>query len=243
MIKLERPPKPDELAENEEKLLHRYLKNKNNVVWREDYIVTELFSMTHEKCAYCEKKDYPLEVEHYYCKHKHPKRVVDWENLLPVCHRCNTQKSDHDCDAEPIINPAVDYPKDHVKYKNGRFFVRNGSRKGNCTITYLKLDNTNTTGIPRDTIFNDVDSRIEECIYRLDHLVDDPPVEFEITCNCVKKLFELTQKENGFSAIYATEILEHPRYKELKVKMKDKGIWKKSAIHKLEAYAKSISLA
>jgi hypothetical protein len=48
---------------------------------------------------------------------------------------------------------------------------------------------------------------------------------------------------NDYSAINATELLEHPHYEEFKRKLKDTGIWKKAGLSKLESNAKSISLA
>ena len=253
MIKLERPAKPDELAKNEIRLRDKYIddieKKKEGkikevtAVWREDYITSALSKMSHGKCAYCEKEEDPLEVEHYFCKHKHSEQVVDWTNLLPVCHRCNTQKSTHDCEAEPIIDPTVDDPKEHLIYANYRFYIRNESQKGECTIAYLNLWDTKTAYKKRSDINDDVDTFIENCINRLDSLAGNPPVYKETLRKLVKSLYRLTNASHEYSAIYSTEILSHPRYGDLKRKLKDSGIWAKDKIYKLEKEADRISLA
>ena len=41
----------------------------------------------------------------------YPDEVVDWDNLLPSCKRCNTTKGTHDVVTEPIINPFDIDPK------------------------------------------------------------------------------------------------------------------------------------
>ena len=253
MIKLERPAKPDDLAKNEDRLREQYRddiekkkKDKNKkvtAVWREEYITSALSEMSCGKCAYCEKEADPLEVEHYFCKHKYSERVVDWTNLLPVCHRCNTQKSAHDCEAEPIIDPTVDNPKEHLSYDNFRFSNRNESQKGECTIAYLRLWDTDASWKRRKAIYEDVDERIEDCIYRLNHLAEDKPVYKEILRNKIGKLYKLAHISHEYSAIYATEILKHPHYGDLKRKLKESGIWAQDRISQLEKEANKISLA
>lgn len=40
-------------------------------------------------CAYCEKEDYDLDVEHIDPKSKHQTKITDWNNLLLACPTCN----------------------------------------------------------------------------------------------------------------------------------------------------------
>ena len=78
--------------------------------------------MSNQKCAYCEgrldlKSDY-MEVEHFRDKKDYPNDVLIWENLLPSCKHCNGNKSSHDVVSEPIINPFVDVPREHIFLKS-----------------------------------------------------------------------------------------------------------------------------
>ena len=83
MIKLERPPKPKELAERECDLLTEY-KNSKKDVWRKDYIKEPLLRMSHNKCAYCETGlkvyDSYMEIEHFHPKSLYEEKVIEWGN-------------------------------------------------------------------------------------------------------------------------------------------------------------------
>ncbi len=70
-------------------------------VYGKTSIRNKLKNLYHSKCAYCERKDYEFEIEHY-----RPKKSVEgevhtgyfwlsyeWSNLLPACHDCNKRKS------------------------------------------------------------------------------------------------------------------------------------------------------
>jgi hypothetical protein len=56
MIRLTRPPKPEQLTpELEQALVAEYLATEK-VVWDRKWLKDPLFAMSHEKCAYCERK-------------------------------------------------------------------------------------------------------------------------------------------------------------------------------------------
>jgi hypothetical protein len=42
--------------------------------------------------------------------------LVDWDNLVPTCKKCNVQKSAHDTVKEPIIDPYKDDPERVFEY-------------------------------------------------------------------------------------------------------------------------------
>jgi len=78
-----------------------------------------LFKCSHNKCAFCETipcGSY-LEVEHYAPKNLYPELILDWENLLPSCRKCNNYKRDHDSISEPIINPCKVDPEPYFEYE------------------------------------------------------------------------------------------------------------------------------
>ncbi len=71
-----------------------------------------LLSLYHDKCAYCESKEFKPEVEHYRPKggvtgvdHKgYYWLAYEWTNLIPSCHDCNTNGGKHN--KFPIIDEA-----------------------------------------------------------------------------------------------------------------------------------------
>jgi len=242
MIKLRKIVKPDELEKNEITLTKKYRKTKG-AVWQKEYITNALNDLSYGKYAYCEKCD-KLEVEHFICRHKRPDKVVDWENLLPVCHTCNNNKSDHDCEAEPIINPRADNPKEHLIYDHYRFYPRGGDIKGRRTIAYLNLNDTAKTREKRENIFLDVEKAINACRdkYKLLSTSKELKLEKEELRKLVIEMFRYIRCENEFSALYATEILAHPLYPELKKELKASKVWNEK-ITQLEKNAIMISLS
>jgi hypothetical protein len=195
--------------------------------------------MSHGKCAYCEKCGEPLEVEHYLCRHEHKCKVVEWTNLLPVCHQCNNNKSDHDCKAEPIIDPSTDNPKDHLIYKNLRFYER--TQKGKCTIEYLKMYNSDMCLKKWKDISDRVDLLIDDCRYRVNNISNAQTVDKKILQRLVCELFGLTRPEHEYSALYASEIFQNPYYNDLKKQLKHNNLWN-AELQQKEKYALSISL-
>ena len=100
MIKIQRVSAPSELNDETVSTLTTLYKSTGENVWNKPYIKKELLKMSHNKCCYCELKlgeeGKYMQVEHYHCKSLYPDEVVLWENLLPSCNRCNTNKSSHD---------------------------------------------------------------------------------------------------------------------------------------------------
>lgn len=115
MIKLERAPCPDFLTEDKVNELTEKYKNTGESVWNNDHIKVPLSDSSFDKCAYCETDlKHPstyMEVEHFLPKTYHEDLVVNWENLLPSCKRCNGTKNDDDIQASPIVNPYDTDPR------------------------------------------------------------------------------------------------------------------------------------
>ena len=94
----------------------------------------------------------------------------------------------------------------------------------------------------REWIFDDVDSRIEACLDKIDHIKSDEPVEKKRLTRKISELYNLTNPEHEYSAIYATEILQHPYYNDLINKLKENHLWDYD-LRKLEKQAKEVSLS
>ena len=85
--------------------------------YRHPDIKKTLRAETHEKCAYCESKIshiHPGEIDHIFPVSRRPDLCVDWDNLTLVCSECNRRKSDYYNEDEPLINPYVDEPSEHL---------------------------------------------------------------------------------------------------------------------------------
>ncbi|MEB6666346.1 HNH endonuclease [Acinetobacter vivianii] len=120
MIKLQRIEKPSYLTDKKVKELTDKFKSTGRSVWNHNQIKIPLSTSSYHKCAYCETDladpaTY-MEVEHFIPKSKDPDLVVNWQNLLPSCKRCNGTKSDDDIIAKPIINPFDHEPKEELYF-------------------------------------------------------------------------------------------------------------------------------
>jgi uncharacterized protein (TIGR02646 family) len=89
--------------------------------YRHKDIKAILFASSHNKCAFCEGKPGEsgyIEVEHFAPKSIYPQLAFNWDNLLPVCRKCNEDKSDFDTKIRPIINPAAEDPEGLLTYRD-----------------------------------------------------------------------------------------------------------------------------
>ena len=127
MIRLKKGPKPDILVQNEERWTHEYmagledgdLSDTKRYRYRHTDIKNALRAETHAKCAYCESNVshvHPGETDHIYPKRKRPDLVVAWDNLTYVCTECNRRKLDYYSKREPLVNPYVDDPSEHLMF-------------------------------------------------------------------------------------------------------------------------------
>jgi len=79
-----------------------------------------------------------VEVEHFLPKKIYPEKVVEWENLLPSCKRCNGEKGDYDTGLGQIVNPTMDDPSEHLSLIGCRFHAK--TDKGKKTIDIINLN-------------------------------------------------------------------------------------------------------
>jgi hypothetical protein len=144
MIKLDRAPKPAFLTAEKIKELQDAYDNDGAAVWNNAEIKKSLLASSNGKCAFCEcsvsEESKYVEVEHFEYKGKYPNRVIEWENLLPSCKRCNIAKGIHDVKAQALINPYDVDPKDHLGFRLYRLKGLTGV--GSATIEALDLNNS-----------------------------------------------------------------------------------------------------
>lgn len=232
MVKLDRISRPQELTDEVIRIkTEQFRNNSKALVWNERYIKDRLLSMSYGKCCYCEcdltiESNY-MEVEHFRDKHTHPDLVVDWDNLLPSCKKCNSSKSSHDVDAEPIINPCIDVPQQHMRLYHGVYF-QGIDAMGLATIDVLNLNDTNRHLNPRAALGYEIYGKMKNfCNKSRDLLNNDSRSGQAVSRlrNEVTRLFQGAQIDKEYSAIAATWILNDPDYANLKDNLKALSVW------------------
>lgn len=113
--------------------------------YRHPQIKSAIVQETAEKCAYCESKvthTYPGDVEHLLPKRRRPDLFVEWPNLTLGCSVCNNRKGDYYSEEEPLVNPYVDNPAEHIVFHGPLAFHVSGSARGERTSRRLGLSRT-----------------------------------------------------------------------------------------------------
>lgn len=234
MIKLTRPNKPSDLTtEVEEQLIKEYKETKKSV-WRKDYITTPLLEMSHSKCCYCEtmlgEQAKPMQVEHYHCKDLYPNEVVKWENLLPSCSQCNSNKSTLNTYENPIIDPSVDNPKDYLYLKYYMIKSKDNTlkSKGRLTVDQLELNHRERLVTPRIKIACEMNyklTNIHDKAVALNSRDDGKLYNKTKIINTLIDILKMAQPDAEYSAFMATIILTDEDYIETRDILKNKNLW------------------
>lgn len=230
MIKLERTSKPVELTTAIQATLTNEFKLTGKSVWQLEFIRKNLLSFSNDKCCYCEanikEESKYLEVEHFHHKDTYKDEVLEWENLLPSCKRCNATKKDHDTIAEPIIDPSVIDPKLHLKYRYYR--IKGKDELGKLTISVLDLNNSDRLVKKRFEIGNAIQDKLEQ----LNELTDDYINGIQTSTrrknrivNGIKDLMKEGLPVSIYSATTAAIILTDLEYINLKQKLSELALW------------------
>lgn len=232
MIKLKRGHAPRELTpEVVANKVARFKKDEKQRVWDEPYIKQALLDMSHGKCCYCEcnvvEECKYFEVEHFHGKKKYPDEVVDWDNLLPSCKRCNVRKHEHDTKAEPIVDPSKEDPREHLSLFRCAIF-RPKNDKGRNTIDVLDLNDLDRLAAKRLVISGAMAKKVGELSEWAKKLVDGTwsgTHNERKLMNGVTDLFQSCGAAAKFSAVKTTAVLTDPMYDGLKEDMQQMGIW------------------
>ena len=231
MIKLNRGNPPSELSLDKINELTREFKSTGKSVWQKKYIKDALNELSHNKCAYCECKlgeeSKYMEIEHFRYKDKYEHLVVEWNNLLPSCKRCNITKSTHDVEEIPIINPCEDKPNEHMIFKAYRFYKRNNSELGKNTIDVIDLNNQQKVVIPRFLLGQAISEKLEEVLALIDmHSFNNNDVRLKNKIiKGVSTILEFSNNEQEYSGTISTIIYNDENYKEIKSKLRAVDWW------------------
>ncbi|SCY77258.1 HNH endonuclease [Butyrivibrio sp. INlla14] len=231
MIKLSRIDAPIELSDDiVKKLTEEYKLDNKKAVWRKPYITGSLLKMSHCKCSYCETKlgeeGKYMEVDHYHPKNKYPDEVVMWDNLIPSCGRCNSNKSTCDTYLEPIINPYVDNPKEYLYMENYRIKSRNNNKLGRKTIDVLYLNDMEGLILPRFKIGNAVQEKLGSILDVFDEYKRNPNFSRRNKIvNATKELLKEAREDSEYASLVATVLLQDDNYILLKERLKSANLW------------------
>lgn len=230
MIKLDRTSKPVELTSELQVELTNEYKTTGKSVWHLDFLKKALLNFSHNKCCYCEmdisEESKYLEVEHFHHKDKYKNEVLEWENLLPSCKKCNGTKNNHDTKIEPIIDPSKIDPKNHLKY--WRYRIKGIDDIGKLTVSVLNLNNQDRLVKKRFEIGNAIQEKLEQ----LNELVDDYISGLQTSTlrknriiNGTKNLMKEGLPNSIYSGTTATIILTDTEFETLKTKLTSLSFW------------------
>lgn len=228
MIKLYRNLTPLYLNPTNSAKLHAEFTSSGKTVWAHKEIKKFLLTLSSYKCAYCEcqlgEESKYMEVEHFQDKDTYPSKVIEWENLLPSCKRCNVSKSTHDVLSEPIINPFVDNPKDHIEFHLYR--LRGTTDKGTASEDVLDLNNFEKVLKKRFEIGNGIQESLQGILEKVQLYKEDPTVRRRnrLLGNLQGVLNECSP-EASYSAASATVLHSAPSYSTIVNNLKSLGIW------------------
>lgn len=246
MIKLDRPKCPEELTDElKQKLTDEFKLDKSKTVWREPFIINGIMQMSSEKCAFCEckinKEANYLHIEHFHPKKDYPDEVVDWNNLLPICGRCNSHKGHHDTKREAIVNPTIHEPKEHIYIDNFWFWGIEGTL-GELTIDLLNL-NDQRVSVTRFMIGRKIVNLMNKLFAELNDfdVINASARKKSILRNNIQALYSEGLPSEQYSALTATIILSFPYYEKFVNRIKELGIWNES-FEIMESQIKNISL-
>lgn len=250
MIKLTRPDKPHQLTSDVEIELIEEFKKTKHAVWRKPYIIESLLLMSHSKCCYCETaletQAKAMQVDHFHFKEGYPNEVVSWENLLPSCSQCNSNKAIIDTYAKPMINPAIDDPKEYLYLKNYMIKSKDNSigSKGRNTVDELDLNNRDRLVTPRVKISVDMLSKlsdIHEKALSIKNREDGRQYNRKRVLRGMQDVLKMAQPEAEYSAFMATIILTDEDYIETRNILIEKELWN-DELESLHIKAKCIKL-
>lgn len=229
LIKINKNAKPEKLTtELQNELTKAFIESRERV-WNKTFIKESLLDMTFNKCVYCEcqlniEGNY-MEVEHFYPKEIYPHLVVDWDNLLPSCKRCNVNKKDHDPQSEKIIDPSKTDPKHHLYFKGYRY--RKKDFIGQNTIDVLYLNDLDKAVTPRFQVGESTEETIDSLADKIFNITEerlDVKTTNKVVNGC-KNLFREALSNKQYSATVATIISTNPKIIEIIDKLKEFHLW------------------
>lgn len=214
-------------------------------VWNIEWLKKALKDLSYGKCAYCEcslsKESNYMEVEHFEDKKHNPDKVMDWDNLLPSCKHCNGHKSTHDVKAEPIVNPFIDNPGNHLYFQHYRYKAKD--TKGDNTISVLDLNDGERKLVDtRFEIGNALQESLEDLLLKLDFYNNHPNITNKNKLlGALHGIMRQCQPNSEYAALCATVLHSCDEYQKLKTDLKSNGLWNQQ-LEDYDSISRSICL-
>lgn len=228
MIPLSRDRSPVGLGPHSETIAVSKYRLDGTAVWRTNAIEQTLFDISHGKCAYCEvplgEGTAYMEVDHFVAKDLDDSLVANWDNLLPSCKRCNVHKGTHDVRSDPLVNPFVDEPADHLCFSE--YLIQHRDTKGKRTVTELDLNSWERLVEPRFNVGKAVHLALQASIALAD-LYDHShaPQTRTRLVERVELLLRDCAPPADFAATASTVLHSRPDYGDLVVRLQGYGLW------------------
>lgn len=230
MIKISQLPAPAALTPTKVQELTAAFIADGKPVWKGNGIPEQLLLSSHDKCCYCEcntaEESKYMEVEHFKGKAQYPNDVVLWSNLLPSCKRCNSAKNKHDVIAEPIINPYVDRPSEHLCFSAYRLYGI--TPKGTTTIDAVDLNNRNRLTNVRYQIGVQLIENLEALLSltRDYHSgISQQTRRRNIIIGKLETLLIESTPKSAYAATAATILFGEPAYQQIKQMFEENDLW------------------
>lgn len=228
MIKLTRASVPAFLDDEKVRELTKEFIDSRKSVWNIPEIKEPLLKSSYGKCAYCEcdlrEESKYMEVEHFRDKDSHPSLVVTWSNLLPACKRCNGSKSTHDVVSEPIVDPFIDNPNEHLKLRWFRMVAKGDV--GETTIDVVDLNNYDRVVYKRFEIGNQIAESLEVVWSSCEAYAISPTVRSRNKIiKAMRALLSECQCDAAYSATASTVLHENELYARIKTFLAGQSLW------------------
>ncbi len=245
MIKLDRGECPKELTpEVCKELTKLFSENRDRDVWNSPKIKRPLkdalLEMSHGKCVYCEcmlnEEAKDVTIDHFLPKSTAPDKVVEWENLVPACLRCNREKRDYE---GKIVNPCKDRPKDYIALDSkNRYFLKGIDKTGigEKTIRAVKLNDILRVMVPRMREWEEIHQRLAEISQDLEEEGYRPKYK-----NRLEVLMGKCIPDCSYAAVKASNMLDNDCYKHIKKYLMSEGKWT-NKLKELEEEMRRIAL-
>ncbi|MBU8880625.1 hypothetical protein BGM26_16850 [Bacillus sp. FJAT-29790] len=230
MIKINKKECPVELTADLKRILTEEFIKTGKSVWKKQFIEKALLESSYNKCCYCEckidRESKYMEVEHFHDKNSNPHLVVEWENLLPSCKRCNGHKSTYNTVINPFINPAKMNPKEHLSISTYRFYPK--TLAGKNTIDQLMLNDPKRLVLPRFEITDALLTQIDELFEKAVEYNDGTRKTIQNKNKILGTLENLMCEglpDSEYSGTVATELIKNVKFFRIIHIIKIEGLW------------------
>lgn len=150
---------PEVLVIHSERWNREYAEGIGTGHWGHPEIRERLEAETEGRCVYCEARVRHVaweHVEHILPKSKFPLLSHEWANLTAACPVCNVNKGDYHHEHEPLLNPYIHDPAEHLVWLGPTVWCAGGSEIGYRSIKKL--------GLGRGQLIKDRGLRIERVL-------------------------------------------------------------------------------